>query len=183
MSVSMETFAQVALEDDDAHWELVCGALRRKPDMTADHNQLMNVVGVLLGAQVHGPGYVIRIDSGYLRAPGGSFYRADVAVIPRTHFESARDRSPQGIEIYDEAISLVVEVWSPSTGDYDVETKLPEYQRRGDAEIWRLHPYERTLTTWRRQADGSYSETVYREGVVEPIALPGVRINLADLFE
>ena len=64
-----------------------------------------------------------------------------------------------------------------------METKLRECQRRGDAEIWRLHPYERTLTTWRRQADGSYSETVYREGVVEPIALPGVRINLADLFE
>ena len=25
------------------------------------------------------------------------------------------------------------------------ETKLREYQLRGDAEIWRIHPYERTL--------------------------------------
>ena len=78
---------------------------------------------------------------------------------------------------------LVVEVWSPSTGDYDVETKLQEYKRRGDAEIWRLHPYERTLIAWRLQTDGSYSETLYREGMVVPISLPNVSIDLDSLFE
>ena len=77
---------------------------------------------------------------------------------------------------------LVVEVWSPSTGDYDVETKLQEYQRRGDLEIWRIHPYEQTLTAWRRQPDGSYTETLYRGGRVQPVALPNVTIDLDDLF-
>ena len=77
---------------------------------------------------------------------------------------------------------LVVEVWSPSTGDFDVAVKLREYQLRGDAEIWLVHPYDRTLTAWRRQTDGGYSETLYREGSIEPVALPGVRIELAALF-
>jgi Uma2 family endonuclease len=75
-------------------------------------------------------------------------------------------------------------VWSPSTGAYDIAGKLPEYRRRGDAEIWYVHPYERTLTAWRRQEDGSYTETVYHEDeVVEVASLPGVRITLAELFE
>jgi len=77
----------------------------------------------------------------------------------------------------------VVEVWSPSTGDYDVDAKLPEYHRRGDQEIWRIHPYERMLTAWRRQPDGSYTETVYTGGVVHPLAFPVVAIDLDTLFD
>ena len=77
---------------------------------------------------------------------------------------------------------LVVEVWSPSTGDYDVEEKLREYQRRGDLEIWRIHPYERTLTRWQRQPDGSYQESLIRTGSVHPAALPAVSIELDSLF-
>jgi Uma2 family endonuclease len=60
---------------------------------------------------------------------------------------------------------------------------VPIYQRRGDAEIWRIHPYEQTVTVWRRQEDGSYDERIYRDGVILPAALPGVTIDLARLFE
>jgi hypothetical protein len=52
------------------------------------------------------------------------------------------------------------------------ETKLREYKGRGDQEIWRIHPHERTLTAWRRQPDGSCSETVYRTGTVQPLRCP-----------
>ena len=89
---------------------------------------------------------------------------------------------PATVEVYPEPLPLVVEVWPPSTGRLDVNEKLPEYQRRGDLEIWLLHPYERTLTVWRRQADGSYAETVQRGGSVRPVALPGVVIDLDALF-
>jgi Uma2 family endonuclease len=78
---------------------------------------------------------------------------------------------------------LIVEVWSRSTGDFDVDAKLPEYQRRGDLEIWRIHPYERTLITWRRQADGTYNELLYTAGAVQPMALPDVTIDLDALFD
>jgi Uma2 family endonuclease len=88
----------------------------------------------------------------------------------------------RSLETYAAPLPLVVEVWSPSTGEYDLETKLREYQLRSDLEIWRLHPYERTLTAWRRQPDGSYSESRHEAGTVQPIALPGVTIDLDALF-
>ncbi len=59
---------------------------------------------------------------------------------------------------------------------------MRDYQARGDAEIWRLHPYERTLTRWVRQADGSYHEETQTEGDIQPAALPGVRIHISELF-
>ncbi len=83
---------------------------------------------------------------------------------------------------YSASLPLVVEVWSPSTCDYDVDKKLPEYQRRGDLDVWRIHPYERTLIAWVRQADGSYAENHYRGGIVRPAALLGVAIDLDALF-
>ena len=77
---------------------------------------------------------------------------------------------------------MVVEVWSPSTGTYDVNAKLPEYRRRGDLEVWRVHPFERTLTVWRRQPDGGYVETIYDGGRVQPASMPGVTIDLDVLW-
>ena len=76
-----------------------------------------------------------------------------------------------------------LEVWSPSTGEYDVNAKVPEYQRRGDLEIWRIHPFDRTLIAWRRQPDGSYIESHYAGGTVKPVALPDVTIDLDTLFD
>ncbi len=78
---------------------------------------------------------------------------------------------------------LVAEVWSPSTGNYDVDAKIPEYQRRGDLEIWRLHPYDRMLTVWRRQEDGSYETFEQIGGSIQPFALPGVTIDIDSLFD
>ena len=76
----------------------------------------------------------------------------------------------------------LAEVWSPSTGEYDVDDKFPEYQRRGDLEIWRVHPYEKTIIAWRRRADGTYSETRYTSGAVPVESLPGVSVVLESLF-
>jgi Uma2 family endonuclease len=84
--------------------------------------------------------------------------------------------------VYDQPLPLVVEIWSRSTGEYDITEKLRVYQTRADLEIWLVHPYERTLTAWRRQPDGSYEESLVRDGMIEPQALPGVTIDLAALF-
>ena len=95
--------------------------------------------------------------------------------------ERARER-PGSLDAYADPLPLVIEIWSPSTGGYDINEKLPDYQRRGDLEIWRVHPYERTLTAWRRRPDGIYTESVYRGGIVHPESLPGVAIDLDALF-
>jgi hypothetical protein len=63
-----------------------------------------------------------------------------------------------------------------------VDTKFPKYRDRGDLEIWRIHPFDRVVTAWRREADGSYSEATYRDGKVALRALPEVVIDIDDLF-
>ena len=124
----------------------------------------------------------MRLNSARATRPESTYYVPDVSVIPIALTELLRGRADV-LEAYRQALPLVVEVWSPSTGTYDVDEKLPEYQRRGDLEIWRIHPYERTLTVWVRQPDGSYDESVYRGGVVRPAALPDVEIDLDVLFQ
>lgn len=76
----------------------------------------------------------------------------------------------------------MVEVWSPSTGESDLQEKLPEYQRRGDPAIWYMYAREPLLRAWRRQSDGTYTETLYTGGAITPTALPGVSIDLDAIF-
>ena len=126
--------------------------------------------------------FTVGINSGRLRTSVGNYYVPDVVVIPMPYVRRLMER-PGTFEVYDEPMPLVVEVWSRSTGGYVVEEKRAEYRRRGDQEIWRIHPYERTLVAWRRQPDGTYAETLFTEGTIQPIALPGVTNALAALFE
>jgi Uma2 family endonuclease len=182
MVIRAQTYEQVALEDPDGQWELDCGRLRQKPGMTYEHNGAAGALLVELAVQLERGEFQVYMNAPRLRIPSGSFYIPDITVVPRALFRQRRQRRRGRLEVYEEPMPLVVEVWSPSTGDYDVQTKLQQYQQRGDAEIWLVHPYDRTLTAWRRQPNGGYSETLYREGSIEPMALPGVRIELAALF-
>ena len=78
---------------------------------------------------------------------------------------------------------VLSEVWSPSTGYYDVDAKLLVHRQRGDLEIWLVHLYERTLTSWKRQPDESYQASLHRDGTIPPVALPGVTIDLGALLD
>jgi Uma2 family endonuclease len=150
--------------------------------MTTEHNHAQRTCGRLLSRQLDPQAFSVGIESGRLRISTGTYYEPDIVVIPMEYVRRLMEQ-PGTFEVYDDPMPLVVEVWSPSTGEYDVERKLPEYRLRGDREIWRIHPYERTLIAWRRQPDGTYTETLFSEGTVQPIALPGVSIDLAALFE
>ena len=181
MPVSDETYKRVEMEDDET-WELVCGRLRKKPLMTTEHNQVQRTLQSLLATQLDRRQYTVGADVGRVRISTGTYYVPDLVVIPMALVNRLREQ-PGTFEVYDDPMPLVVEVWSPSTGDHDIDDKVCEYQLRGDLEIWRIHPYERTLIAWRRQPDGSYTETHYTSGVVRPAALPNVAIDIATLFE
>jgi Uma2 family endonuclease len=180
MPVTEETYRCLASEDPERKWELHDGELREKPDMSAEHNDAMFYLGHLLQQQLDRTQFRLRVNAGRIRRPRKTWYIPDVAVIP-TEIELAQRGRPGSLEVYNEPLPLVVEIWSPSTGDYDVNTKFPDYRQRGDLEIWRLQLFERTLTVWRRQPDGSYDEEIFRGGIVRPVALPNVAIDL-DLF-
>jgi Uma2 family endonuclease len=179
--ISEEVYQQIVLTQPDHKWELVEGRLREKPGMTWEHNVIVMLLSHLLLNQLDLGQFVV-FSEGRVRRSTGSIYIPDIAVVPTAFGWEFQDR-PGVLAIFSQPLPLVIEVWSQSTGDYDVEAKIPEYQRRGDLEIWRIHPYERTLTAWRVQSDGSYVETLYREGVVRPVSLPGIAIDLASLFD
>jgi Uma2 family endonuclease len=180
VTITEEEYLKLALEEVDEQWELHCGVPVRKPAMTEDHNEVMWRLGGRLFQQLDHERFTGRENAGRVRRAADRYYIPDIIVVPA---ELARaQRGQMRLGFYAEPLPLVVEIWSPSTGNYDIRVKLAEYKRRGDLEIWFIHPYERTLTAWVRQADGSYQETVYSSGKVRPTALPGVEIDLDELF-
>jgi Uma2 family endonuclease len=180
MAVSEQEFRKLALEDPDGHWELYCGRPRKKPDMTLDHNRTTRELFFMLRSQLDPARFDVSVNMGQVRISEDNYFIPDVYVIPVELQAALRGR--RVLEAYEAPLPLVVEVWSPSTGAYDARSKLAEYQRRGDHEIWLIHPYDRTLTAWHRQLDGSYVETSYVGGKVQPLSLPGVTIDLDALF-
>jgi Uma2 family endonuclease len=180
MPVTEQTFLQLALEEPN-QWELYCGRLRRKPAMTAAHNFVAYELGLSLGRQLDRSKFHVRVGMGHARRSAENYFIPDVFVVPAELVRPLLDQR-NVLEAYRAPLPLVVEVWSPSTGDYDVDPKIPEYKARGDLEIWRLHPFDHTLTAWRRQPDGSYEESHYLGGRVQLYALTNVSIDLDTLF-
>jgi Uma2 family endonuclease len=180
--VSEEEYQRLALADPQGQLELIHGRLREKPAMSVAHGDVMMTLAAMLFNQLDRNAYRVRTGHARLRLSSDTYYVPDVAVIP-TPVMRALGMHPASLDAYPHSLPLVVEIWSPSTGNYDVNEKLADYQRRGDLEIWRIHPYERTLTAWRRQPDSSYVQSVYRGGMVHPEPLPNVEIDLDALFE
>jgi Uma2 family endonuclease len=180
--ITAEVYERLALMEPDRKWELVDGALREKPGMTYAHNFVQIKLGYLLMTQLDWSTYEVRVDAGRVHRPEATYFVPDVFVFPLTYV-TPHLRRDDVLEVYDQPLPLVIEIWSRSTGDYDVTEKLAVYKQRGDHEIWLIHPYERTLTAWRRQPDGTYEESAQNEGLVHPTALPNVVINLTELFD
>lgn len=161
-------------------WELHDGMLVEKPAMTLGHMDVISRLSFHLQRQLDIEQYSVYGD-GRVRRPETTVFLPDIMVVPDAYREEFIDRADV-LAVFDRPLPLVVEVWSRSTSHYDVAAKLPIYQQRGDAEIWLIHPFDRTLTAWRRQADGSYASTFHDSGVIQPVALPDVTIELSALF-
>jgi hypothetical protein len=125
--IDEEAYLRLAFAEPDRKWELVDGRLREKPAMTFRHNQWEITVGFAIRSQLDLSVYEVRIDAGRLRKPGATCYIPDVFVFPLAFATEFKDRDDV-LEVYDGPLPLVVEIWSRSTGDYDVEEKLADYQ-------------------------------------------------------
>jgi Uma2 family endonuclease len=179
--INSEQYMRMALAEPDRNCELWDGYLREKPGMTWEHSKLIVLLGHLFLLQIDRGEYDV-LSEARVQTANGAIFIPDLVVAPVASGRAFRGR-PGVLAVLSVPLPLIVEVWSSSTGGYDVAAKVPEYQQRGDLEIWLIHPYERTLTAWRRQPDGSYEETVYRQGIVRPAALPDVTIDLGELFD
>ena len=177
--MSEEQYQQFVSAQPDGQWELHDGRLVEKPGVTFRLGPIPMLLGHFLLSQLDRDAYQV-VSGICVRRSSATVFMPDLMVVPTAYSEEIRDQPV--LAIFSDPMPLVVEVWSPSTGDYDVDAKVPVYQQRGDLEIWRIHPYERTLTAWRRQPDGSYEATIHRGGIVTPVAMSGVEINLNEPF-
>lgn len=182
MRMTEAEFRRLALEEPDAKWELFDGEPRRKPGMTWEHDDVAMYLAISLGNQLDARVYRVRSQAGHVRRIPGRYFIPDVFVVPMAQAPSSRGQ-PGVLEEHERPLPLVVEIWSKSTGPYDVRTKLASYRERGDYEIWFVHPYNRTITIWRRQPDGTYDETTVRGGEIEPSAFPNVTVDFDALFD
>lgn len=186
MPVTAETYERVAQEDPEGRWELVCGQLRSKGAMTTEHGWATVALDRQLQRQVDEAQFSVQSNNARLRVSNGNFFVPDVCVVPLEMVRRLLER-PGTFEVYNEPVPFVAEVWSPSTGEYDEQTKLREYQLRGDREIWLIHPYERAVRVYLHAADAESGQHRYREtrvsgGSVELSALASVFIDVARLF-
>jgi Uma2 family endonuclease len=179
--LSEETYRRLALDDRYTHLELYDGEPREKPSMSLEHGTIMFRLAGLLDAHLDPTRYRGRVGHGRLRVSPSTYFMPDVMVIP-AELEDATWVRPGLLDAFSDPVLLVVEIWSPATGDYDIDVKIPGYQSRGDHEIWRIHPFERTLTAWRRNPDGSYRESLYRGGLVDAESLPGFALDFDALL-
>jgi Uma2 family endonuclease len=179
--VSEEEYRRLALDDPQGQLELYRGQLREKPWMTARHGDVMMRLTEQLLLQLDRKEFHVRVQHARLRVSSDTYYVPDIAVIPTGMARALLERATE-LDAYPAPLPLIIEIWSPSTGDFDLIAKLPDYQRRGDFEIWFVHPQERTLRAWRKMSDGSYEETVYRDGIADAAALPEFAIDVGELF-
>ena len=180
-TMSEEAYREFALGDPSGRWELVRGRLWENPDLSAAHSWVtMNLVEQLLG-QLDRDEFRVTAGLARLRVSSETYDVPDVVVVPTARMRELVE-NPRALDAYAEALPLVIEVWSPSTGRRDIDLKLPDYQWRGDLEVLFPQPIERTLTAWRRSRTGEYTATVYRDGFVRPESLPQVALDLDELF-
>ncbi len=178
--LSEQEYRELALGDDDRVWELWDGVPVEKPPMRMRHDDVAAYLGNQLMNQLDLRDYRVNVNGGKTRYTARNYLVPDVVVIPAA-LKLPFEDDPHAFNAFAEPLPFIAEIWSPSTGGYDIEAKLPVYRERGDLEIWYFHPFARTLTVWRRQPDGSYTELQYATGIVPVASLPGVSVNLDSL--
>jgi len=82
-----------------------------------------------------------------------------------------------------EDVLLLIEV-ADTTLRYDREVKLPLYARHAIPEVWIVDLENRGLCVYREPAEAGYrqAQTIERPGVLVPVTLPNISIDLSGLF-
>ncbi|MFN8591162.1 MAG: hypothetical protein U0031_06820 [Thermomicrobiales bacterium] len=73
--------------------------------------------------------YEVRINEGRVRKPADTILIPDLLVVPVRFGDPFRDHL--NLAILADPLPLVVEIWLPSTGSDDIDTKIPVYQQWG----------------------------------------------------
>jgi Uma2 family endonuclease len=93
-----------------------------------------------------------------------------------------RDTGVEESGYYHSAPQLAVEVLSPSETRLRKERKLRDYESIGTPEVWVIDPPARAVEILQLQAGRLCTTPVLREGILKPMALPHVQIDIAQIW-
>lgn len=144
------------------------------------HQRIVGFLTALLRVYVRS-----RNLGGVLNGPGvtqlrpGLDYEPDIFVVPTEHLDRFGEQHFAG------APALVVEVISPSTHTYDLQTKVANYRAHGVPEYWVVEPERQTLHRHVPPEDPSapYLVTPYAAGRLESQAIAGFWIEAGWLWQ
>lgn len=180
--VSVDDYVRLALDDHGIKWELHDGLLVEKLSVSITHSDSISLLNYQLTSQIDVRAHRVLVNDAKLRRAARTYLVPDIAVVTSDAIRVLRRAQPSGLAVFSDPLPFLAEFWSPATGRYDVNVKIPLYKQRGDREIWRVSPFEQTVTIWRRKDDGSYDEHVVTNGTVSLYALPHVVVDLDALF-
>lgn len=127
--ISEQEYRALALADADHLWERWDGVPREKPLLSMKHDNVSFYLGLVLANQLDRGVYRVDANGGKTRLSSRNYYIPDVVVIPAA-YQTPFEHDPRAFNAHADPLPLV-EIWSLTTGHYDVATKLPGYRERG----------------------------------------------------
>jgi hypothetical protein len=168
--------AEAGILHEDDRVELIEGEIVAMVPIGSDHSGTVNGLNYAL-MRAAGDRAMVTVQNP-LRLSDHSEPQPDFMLLkPRADFYRGRHPLP-------EDVLLLVEV-SNSSLRYDREVKLPLYARHGIPEVWIVDVAARAVEVHRRPAGEGYAEALRVAppgGVLEPSALPGLRLPVADIL-
>jgi Uma2 family endonuclease len=170
------TYEDLEAYDDDRHrYEIIFGELVVSPSAAPNHADVLMRLILAFGVTVE------KRQLGHLlTAPVDLELPANNIVVPDMLFiTSERLRIEKNHLVA--APELVLEVVSPSSRTRDYISKRVMYEHAGVNEYWIVDPMKRTVDVL-DLVDERYVQTENQDGVARSAVVPGVAIDVAQLF-
>jgi Uma2 family endonuclease len=165
------------LVDEDTRAELLDGVMIVHSPASIEHDDLGGFVRSLMRiyasrrrlGKVLGPDSLVQLKIGRWFAPDSYFVE--------------RKRAPlRKVKRFRGVPNLALEILSPTNRGFDLDEKLPAYQRAGVDEIWLIDPARRQVVIHRRQGR-RYAQDAFSSGRGQSEALAGFWMEASWLWQ
>lgn len=162
----------------EGRWEYVAGEAFELSGARPEHNLVVANVGRALGTALAGrPCVVLASQQKIATRATGAYHYPDVVVVC-----GALERHPRADEVVCNP-TLLVEVLSPTTADYDRGAKFEHYVTIPSLqEVLLISTGPRVVQRRRRQASGEWTLSWHHDGAVELTSV-GVTLSLEDVYD
>lgn len=168
----------VKIPDDGKTYQIIGGKLFMTPAPSSYHQRISRNLEFILWSKVKendlGQIFYVPIDVIFSSV---NVVQPDIVFVSKDRAGIIKDKGVFG------APDLIAEIISPSTSQIDVKLKRQLYQRFGVREYWMVYPEEKKVEIlYLRGGSFKLKGTFSYEDTVEPEILPGLKVDLRQIF-